>query len=279
MQNQTYKIPYSKSVLEFTLPPSMRVTVAVSQPGEPVKDISIAIKEALDHPIGKPPLRELAKPGDRACIVFTDITRACPDHLLVPALLAELEKAGVRDEDITLLCGVGMHRPSTQEEKVTKLGADIVARYRVIDNEPQNPAALVDLGVTPGGVPVLLHRAVVETDLLIATGIVEPHQYAGYSGGRKTVAVGAAGEALIAHTHGPAFADNPDTRLGKIEGNPFHEAVTEAARRAGLRFILNVVLDDDKHILRVTAGDPELAFHDLVKFAKSVYEVSDSTAI
>ena len=274
MQNQTYKIPYSKSILEFTLPQSMQVTVAVSQPAEPLQDIPSAIKEALDHPIGTPPLRELAKPGDRACIVFTDITRASPDHLLVPALLAELEKAGVRDEDITLLCGIGMHRPSTQEEKVTKLGADIVARYRVIDNEPQNPAALVDLGVTPGGVPILLHRAVVETDLLIATGIVEPHQYAGYSGGRKTVAVGAAGEALIAHTHGPAFADNPDTRLGKIEGNPFHEALTEAARRAGLRFILNVVLDDDKHILRVTAGDSELAFHDLVNFAKSIYEVS-----
>ena len=274
MQNQTYKIPYSKSTLEFTLPQSMQVTVAVSQPAEPLHDISGAIKEALNHPVGTPPLRELAKAGDRACIVFTDITRASPDHLLVPALLTELEKAGVRDEDITLLCGIGMHRPSTQEEKVTKLGADIVARYRVIDNEPQNPAALVDLGVTPGGVPILLHRAVVETDLLIATGIVEPHQYAGYSGGRKTVAVGAAGEALIAHTHGPAFADNPDTRLGKIEGNPFHEAITEAARRAGLRFILNVVLDDDKHILRVTAGDPELAFHDLVNFAKSIYEVS-----
>jgi nickel-dependent lactate racemase len=119
----------------------------------------------------------------------------------------------------------------------------------------------------------LLHRAVVETDLLIATGIVEPHQYAGYSGGRKTVAVGAAGEALIAHTHGPAFVDNPGTRLGQIEGNPFHDAVTEAARRANLRFILNVVLDDDKRILRVTAGDPELAFQDLVQFAKSVYEV------
>jgi nickel-dependent lactate racemase len=109
--------------------------------------------------------------------------------------------------------------------------------------------------------------------LLIATGIVEPHQYAGYSGGRKTVAVGAAGEGLIAYTHGPAFVDHPGTRLGRIEGNPFHEAVTEAARRARLRFILNVVLDDDKRILRVTAGDPELAFQDLVDFAKSVYEV------
>ena len=273
MPNKTYQIPYSKSSLEFHLLPNMQATVAVSQPAQPIADVSLAIQEALKHPVGTPPLREIAKEGDRICIVFTDITRASPDHQLVPALLRELEQAGVRDKDITLLCGIGMHRPSTDEEKNTKLGAEIAARYKVIDNEPQNPEALVDLGVTPGGVPVLLHRSAVETDLLIATGIVEPHQYAGYSGGRKTVAVGAAGEALIAHTHGPAFVDHPGTRLGQIEGNPFHEAVTEAARRANLRFILNVVLDDDKRVLRVTAGDPELAFQDLVAFAKSVYEV------
>jgi len=251
----------------------MQATLAVSQPAQPVADVSVAIQDALNHPVGTPPLREMAKTGDRVCIVFTDITRASPDHQLVPALLHELELIGVRDEDITLLCGIGMHRPSTDEEKNTKLGADIAARYEVIDNEPQNGEVLVDLGVTPSGVPILLHRSVVETDLLIATGIVEPHQYAGYSGGRKTVAIGAAGEALIAHTHGPAFVDHPATRLGQIEGNPFHEAVTEAARRANLRFILNVVLDDDKRILRVTAGDLELAFQDLVTFAKSVYEV------
>jgi lactate racemase len=273
MPEKTYRIPYSKTTLEFSLPAAMKADVAISKPVPPLTDVPAAIQAALDHPVGSAPLREIAKPGDRVCIVFTDITRASPDHLLVPALLRELEKAGVRNEDITLLCGIGMHRASTQDEKVTKLGAEIVARYRVIDNEPQNPAALVDLGVTPGGVPVQAHRAAVEADWLIATGIVEPHQYAGYSGGRKTLAVGAAGEALIAHTHGPTFVDHPGTRLGQIEGNPFHEAITEAARRANLRFIVNVVLDDDKHILRVTAGDTELAFQDLVRFAKSVYEV------
>jgi nickel-dependent lactate racemase len=273
MAEHTYDIPFSKSTIKFTLPPGMQGVVAASAPADPVADVRKAIKEALKNPVGTDALRELAHPGSRVCIVFTDITRACPDHLLIPPMLAELKQAGVRDEDITLLCGVGMHRPSTREEKITKLGAEVVARYRVIDNEPQNPAALVDLGVTPGGVPVLLHQAVVEADLLIATGIVEPHQYAGYSGGRKTVAVGAAGEALIAHTHGPAFVDHPGTRLGRIEGNPFHEAVTEAARRAGLKFIVNVVLDDDKRVLRVRAGDPELAFQDLVAFAKSVYEI------
>jgi nickel-dependent lactate racemase len=166
-----------------------------------------------------------------------------------------------------------MHRPSTREEKIAKLGRDVVERYRVIDNEPQNPDALVDLGVTEGGVPVSAHRAAVEADLLLATGLVEPHQYAGYSGGRKTVAVGAAGEPLIAHTHGPAFIDDPNTRLGRTAGNPFHEAVTEAARRAGLDFILNVVLDDEKRVVRVAAGEPVEAHRRLVEFARSIYEV------
>ncbi len=268
-----YKVPYGKGTIQFSLPPGMRIHQAVSRPFRPVESEKAAVVKALAHPIASRPLREIARPGDRVCVVFTDITRSCPDHLLVPPLLSELKAAGVRDADITLLCGIGMHRPSTHEEKVEKLGTDIVSRYRVVDSEPQNPEALVDLGVTAGGVPVSMHRAVVQSDLVIATGIVEPHQYGGYSGGRKTVAVGAAGEALIAYTHGPSFVDHPGTRLGRIDGNPFHEAVTEAARRAGLRFILNVVLDDGGRILRVAAGDPDEAFRDLVAFARTVYEV------
>jgi nickel-dependent lactate racemase len=273
MRDQTLSVPFGRTALEFTTPASMRVTLAVSKRATPLQDVPQAIQTALLHPVGSPPLYEIARPGMRVCLVFTDITRISPDHVLVPALLSELERAGVRDQDITLLCGTGMHRPSTQDEKVTKLGALVLARYRVLDNQPQDPGQLIDLGVTPGGVPVSMNRQVVEADLVLATGIVEPHQYAGYSGGRKTLAVGAAGEALIAHTHGPAFIDHPGTRLGSIEGNPFHEAITEAARRAGLRFILNVVLDDNKRLLRVAAGEPEAAFRQLVDFARSVYEV------
>jgi nickel-dependent lactate racemase len=215
----------------------------------------------------------LAAAGDTVCIAFTDITRASPDHLLVPPVLAELESAGVRDEDITLLCGIGMHRPSTPEEKVAKLGQAVVDRYRVIDNEPQSPDALVDLGTTDSGIPLSVNRVAYEADLLIATGIVEPHQYAGYSGGRKTLSVGAAGEAMIAYTHGPQMVDHPGTRLGRIEGNPFHEAITEAARRADLRFIINVVQDDQKRVVCVRAGEPEAAFKELVDMAKTIYEV------
>jgi nickel-dependent lactate racemase len=271
-----YSVPYGKTHLEFDLLPGMHGTVVESQRVEPLADVEEAVAEALARPIASPSLWGMVGPGDRVCIVFTDVTRASPDRLLVPALLRELAAAGVRGEDIVLLCGIGMHRPSTNEEKIAKLGADVVARYRVIDNEPQNSDALVDLGVTSGGVPVLVHRAAAEADLLIATGLVEPHQYAGYSGGRKTVAIGAAGEPAIEHTHGPTFLDHPGTRLGRTEGNPFHEAVTEAARRAGLRFILNVVLDGEKRVLKVAAGEPEETHRRLVAFARSIYEAEIS---
>jgi nickel-dependent lactate racemase len=269
-----YHVPFDKGELTFDLPSGWRGTVVESRTVPPVGDVPAAVAEAVAHPTNSPPLRELARPGDRVCIVFTDVTRASPDALLVLPMLAELEAAGVHDEDVTLLCGIGLHRPSTPQEKVAKLGQAVVDRYRVIDSEPLNPAALVDLGTTESGIPLSVNKAAYEADLLIATGIVEPHQYAGYSGGRKTLAVGAAGEAMIAYTHGPHMLDHPGTRLGRVEGNPFHEAVTEAARRAGLRFIVNAVQDDRKQVVYVRAGEPESTFQELVALARAIYEVS-----
>jgi len=268
-----YRVPFDKGELTFDLPAGWRGTVVESKTVPPIQDVPAAVAAAVARPVNSPPPRELAKRGDTVCIVFTDVTRASPDSLLVPPLLAELEAAGVRDKDITLLCGIGMHRASTFEEKVAKLGQAVVDRYRVVDSEPQNPAALVDLGTTETGIPLSVNRTAYEADLLIATGIVEPHQYAGYSGGRKTLAVGAAGEAMIAYTHGAHMVDHPGTRLGRTEGNPFHQAVTEAARRAGLRFIVNVVQDDQKRVVCVRAGEPEATFSELVAFARALYEV------
>lgn len=268
-----YSVPYGKSQVQFNLPPTVRATVVRSRVLPVVRDPSRAVREALANPVASLPLAQLAKPGDRVCIVFTDVTRSSPDSLLVPPVLDALGAAGVRDEDITVLCGIGMHRPSTLAEKMAKLGEEVVARYRVVDHEPQNPAALADLGTSPTGVPLTVNRIAYEADLVVATGIVEPHQYAGYSGGRKTLAVGAAGERMIEYTHGPQMIDHPGTRLGSIDGNLFHEAVSEAARRAGLRFIINVVMDDNKEIVAVRAGAPQETFLELVKIARSMYEV------
>jgi len=268
-----YRIPFSKTYLGFELPANMRGTYAASPSVEPLADAREAIAKALAEPINSPPLRKLAKQGDTVCIVFTDITRDTPEHLLVPALLSELQAAGVRDQDVTLLCGTGLHRPSTRQEKVIKLGQAIVDRYRVVDHEPFNLAGLEDLGITESGIPLSVNRLAYQADMLIATGIVEPHQYAGYSGGPKTLAIGAAGEPMIAHTHGPEMIDHPGTRLGKIEGNIFHQAVSKAARRAGLDFIINVVQDHHKRPVAIFAGTPEATFEELVKAAKGFYEI------
>lgn len=266
-------VPFGKGELAFDLATPLRGTLIASAPAPALDDLKGAVALALANPKGSAPLRELARPGHKAAIVFTDATRSLADHILVPALLAELEAAGVADADITLVCGTGMHRPSTMAEKIAKLGADVVQRYRVIDNKAQDPESLVDLGTFADGIPIAINRDVCAADLVIATGVVEPHQYAGYSGGRKTVAIGAAGEAFIERTHGPAMVDHPGTRLGRIEGNPFHEAVTEAARRAGLGFILNVVQNDAKQAVAVGAGAPEAAFDGLVTLARAIYEV------
>jgi len=268
-----YNIPYGKTEIKFELLPGMKGTVIHSQALPPLADVSTAINTTLAEPINSAPLRELAHKGDTACIVFTDITRACPDYLLVPPILRELHAAGVHKHDITLLCGTGLHRPSTYEEKVAKLGAELVQQYHIVDNEPQNPTHLVELGKTVNGTPVSVNKIAYEADLLIATGIVEPHQYAGYSGARKTVAIGAAGEATIAYTHGPKMIDLPGTRLGLIEGNPFHQAISEAAMKAGLRFILNVVLDEEKRPVSIYGGEPAATFAKLVSVAQKLYTV------
>jgi nickel-dependent lactate racemase len=268
-----FKVPYGKKELEFELLPGMRGTLVHSGSISPLADISAEITKALLEPTNCAPLKEIAKKGDSVCIVFTDITRACPDHLLIPPILRELHKAAVRRQDITLLCGTGLHRPSTYKEKAAKLGTDVVRDYRVVDNTPQDPANFVDLSRGENEVPMSVNRVAYEADLLISTGIVEPHQYAGYSGGRKTLAIGAAGEGIIAYTHGPAMVDHPGTRLGIIEGNPFHDVIAESAKRAGLRFILNVVLDEQQRPLAIRGGEPEAAFAQLVAVAQKLYTV------
>ena len=268
-----YTLPYSKTEITFDLLPGMKGTVICSQSMPPLADVSAEINKALVRPINSTPLKEIAKKGDSICIVFTDITRACPDHLLIPPILRELHKAGVRREDVTLLCGTGLHRPSTEDEKVTKLGSKVVESYRVVDNTPQDPANFVDLRRRENEAPMSVNSIAYEADLLISTGIVEPHQYAGYSGGRKTLAIGAAGEGMIAYTHGPAMVDHPGTRLGIIEGNPFHDAIAESAKRAGLRFILNVVLNEEQRPVAICGGEPEAAFSQLVAVAQKVYTV------
>lgn len=273
MQQYRYVVPYGKGEMGFSLPEGFREAVlAEHEPMPPLTGLQDRIRSALRNPVGCPALKELASAGDRVCITVTDMTRPCPDHLLVPPLLEALHAGGVRNEDILFLVGVGMHRASTPEEKVAKLGAEVVERYAVLDADPLDGQRLLDLGLTSDNIPAVVSREACEADLLIGTGLVEPHLYAGYSGGRKSVAIGVGGERTIEVTHGPQMLDQAGTRLGKIEGNPFHRAVTEIAAKAGLRFILNVVLDEAGKVVALAAGEPQETFQQLVEMARSFYE-------
>src|SRR5207237_238284 len=207
----------------------------------------------------------------RAVVADTDLRGAGPDDVLVPPLLDELNRGGITDERITVMIAVGLHRATTEAEKREKLGG-AVDRVRVVDSDGRDPAKWVDLGpIPPYGVPGSTQRLIKDADLVVATGIVEPHQYAGWSGGRKTVAIGCCGEPVITATHGMRFLEDPGVRLGRIDGNPFHETAREIARRAGLRFCLNVVTDDRERVVAVAAGDPDAVLADLVAKAAAIY--------
>ena len=260
------RVPYGHGEIEFMVQPWFDLDVLGS-----------AVRQAMSDPLGGPGLAELARevvarrPAATAVIAVTDLTRASPDDVLVPPLLAELNAGGIPDERITIVVAVGLHRATTDAEKREKLGA-VADRVRVVDSDGRDPAKWADLGsIPPYDTPGFTQRLIKDADLVVATGIVEPHQYAGYSGGRKTVAIGCCGEPTITATHGMRFLEDPGVRLGRIDGNPFHETVTEIARRAGLRFCLNVVVDDRERVVAVAAGEPDAVLRRLVERASAIY--------
>ena len=276
-EDRIHRVPYGHDELEFMLQPWFDVDVVRSAAATAVPDLRAATLEALGSPHGSPHLEQIAREAvaarrnATAIIAVTDLTRACPDDVLVPPLLDALNAGGIPDERITVIVAVGLHRATTDAEKREKLG-NVVDRVRVVDSDGRDPAQWADLGpIPPYGVPGSTQKIVKDADVVIATGIVEPHQYAGYSGGRKTVAIGCSGEPVITATHGMRFLDDPGVRLAKLEGNPFHETIVEIARRAGLRFCLNVVTDDRGRVVAVAAGAPDDVLRELVSVAARLY--------
>ncbi len=218
-----------------------------------LKDERAAVIQALDNPIGAKPLRQWIKPTDRVCLSFSDLTRATPNDRIIPWLLGYL--AGVPRENITLLNQVGTHRPNTPAELEKMLTTAVVKQYRVLNHEPENPAALVQLGTTRDGTPALINRHVVEADVRIVTGFIEPHFFAGFSGGPKGIIPGAAGLQTVMSNHGAKNIGDPNATFGVTDGNPLWEELREIALRAGPSFVLNVTLNDQRQITGVFAGD------------------------
>ncbi len=218
-------------------------------------DLPAAIAGALDAPLGAPPLAELARGAHSVAVVVPDATRDCPVATLLPAVLERLAQAGLRDEQVCVVVGCGLHRTTTPEEKATLVGAPLAARLRVVDAQGISQSSVV-LGSTTGGGAISMNDVVARADLVIALGVVEPHLYAGFSGGVKAVAIGCAGQETIAWTHHPVFLDQPAVRLCRLDGNPFQEALREIAAATALRFALNVVMNNEGEVAGVAAGDP-----------------------
>ena len=249
------KLTYGRSGLEVNVPD----TAVILEPRHVTRlaDEDRQAAESLRHPVGSRPLKEQVKSSDRVCIVISDITRPTPNGKLVGWLLRELSH--VPDRNFMVLNGTGTHRDNTPEELARMLGHDVMRRVRVVNHHASDAAALVHLGKTRCGAEVLLNREFVESDFKIVTGFIEPHFFAGFSGGPKGVMPGIAGMETILHFHGAPLIGDPRSTWGILDGNPIHEEAAEIALLAKPDFLFNVALNGDKEITAFFAGDMKTA--------------------
>jgi nickel-dependent lactate racemase len=261
-----YELPLGEGTVSFDLP-DCEVDVARVPGAEPV-DPREAAERAVENPHG-PRLADLADPDDLVTVVVTDVTRATPDDVLLDVLLDELGRAGIPPAQVRVLVGLGLHRPMTEAELRDGLGdhAD-----RAVNHDPEDTVAVG----TVDGTPVEVHPTVAHADLVVSTGMVEPHQYAGFSGGAKTVVIGAGSESFIRYTHGPEMLGRAGVRLGRVEDNPFREAVDRAGDAVGLDFCCNVT-HGPPGILGAAAGQPRAVVADLADTARDALSVEVGT--
>ena len=232
--------------------PDNRTTVIEPTHIDGLADEKMAVLNALQNPVGSQPLLERIPADTKICIAFTDLTRATPNDRIIPWLLEHL---GEPNDNITLLNQLGTHRPNTREELETMLTPEVVANYRVLNHEPENPEALVQVGTTADGTPALINRHIVDADLRIITGFIEPHFFAGFSGGVKGIMPGCAGLETVMSNHGAKNIGDPQATFGITEGNPLWEELRNIALKTGPSFVLNVTLNEQRDITNVFAGD------------------------
>jgi len=264
-------LPYGKTEVCARIP--TRNFLGTIQPKEkpPASDPNAEIEKALNNPIGTKTLDQIAKPDNTVAIVVDDVTRATPTHLMLPPLLNQLNRAGVKDENITVIFACGSHRPVTPEEVKKLIGEEILNRIKVV-NHDYKAKDLVFLGKTKTfGTKVYVNRVFAEADVKILTGDVGLHYYAGYGGGRKSVLPGVSGAETIQHNHANLL--HPKARTGVLEENPVHQDMVEAAKLARVDFILNIVTNSKQEIVQAFAGDMEQAFNEGVRVVDEMYKV------
>jgi nickel-dependent lactate racemase len=264
--SQCISLPYGNSYLEIRLVDSNIACILERQFIPELEDEFGTIINSLRLPIASAPLLERIHNGDKIVIIVTDNTRPCPDDRLLPPIIAELEKK-VGRKDITIIVGLGLHPPLDRSMLEVKLGKHIVDNYHVLNH---NVNKTRNIGYTTYGTPVDINEIVLDADFRLSTGFIEPHFFAGFSGGRKSIAPGVSSFRTIYHNHGYKMIDNPRARAGVLEGNPVHEDMVEQAKLAGLDFIVNVLLNKEKRITHVVSGDPVMAHEAGCEIARNI---------
>ena len=264
-------LPYGKSQVCVRIP--TRNFLGSIQPNEKpgVSNPRAEIERALKEPLGSKKLDEIVKPESRVAIVVDDITRPAPSDLMVPLLLDELSVKGVRDENVAVIFACGIHRAVRPEEAVKLLGESVCNRVRTVSHDCK-AHDLVHVGTTQKyGTKVFLNRLFTEADVRILTGDIGLHYFAGYGGGRKSVLPGMSGEETVRHNH--VMLLDPNARTGMLAENPVHQDMVEAAAMARVDFVLNVVMNSKREIVRAFAGDLGQVFSEGVKLVDEMYRV------
>lgn len=260
-------LSYGKEGLPIDVPDRNLVKV-LRMVGNPViANPEAEVQKKIDAPTGCLPLSEMAKGKRSACIVISDITRPVPNRIILTPVLKTLEKSGIPRDKITILVATGLHRPNEGEELVTLLGPDIPKKYRIVNHKGRDLASHEYLGETPlFKAPIHVDREFISADLRIATGLIEPHFMAGYSGGRKAIFPGICAFESIKVLHGPEPMAHENAVECVIEGNPVHSEALHVAKKARVDFIVNVTLNERRQITGVFAGDLEEAHDEGVRF-------------
>ena len=251
------RLAYGKTGLPLQFDDSLNVTVVEPSYVPAVPDPAAAVRDALRRPVGSPALKELVRPGMRVGVVFSDITRPAPNPLLLGAVLDEIR--GTNNVEVILFNALGTHRPNSEAELRVMLGDDNFGRSRVVQNDCFDRSTQVNVGTTSRGHEVWLNAELMRCDLKVLTGFIEPHLFAGFSGGGKAIMPGMAGQSTVLGNHDAGMVGHPRAIWGLTQGNPIWEEIREVAGQASPLFLLNVTLNRDKAVTGVFAGDLDQA--------------------
>lgn len=262
-------VGYGKGTMEFSIPRKNLMAVLEPNHMTPARSGEDEIRHALAHPIGTPRLSDIVHPGEKVAIITSDVTRPMPSKLALPPLLEELEAAGVDLGHVTIVFALGSHRKQTPEEHKYLVGEDVYARVRCLDSDGKDCR---NVGTTSRGTPVDVFTPVADADRVICLGNIEFHYFAGYSGGAKALMPGVSSRAAIQANHRDMVRH--DARAGALDDNPLRQDIEEAATLRPIDFILNVVLDEKKNVLKAVAGHYQQAHREGCRFLDGIYKVS-----